>query len=214
MKKSFCKLIGAGLMALALSGCGPLIKLPGSGPAPMFYSLTPPALETVAAPREATLLVEEPLALGGLGGDRIALTPARREMSFFAHARWRDRAPRLMLAALIETLEDSKAFKAVIREGAGLRSDYRLKLELRDFQAEYAGAGAPRVHVRLYAMLIGQPRGDILATRQFDHAVPAGGTDMAAIVGAFDEALGGVLGDAAHWVLRETAPSAPTPNAP
>ena len=206
MKNSLYTLIGAGLMALILSGCGPLIKLPGSGPAPMFYSLTPPALEAPGTARDTILLVEEPLALGGLSGDRIALTPARREMSFFAHARWRDRAPRLVLAALIETLEGSKAFKAVIREGAGLRSDYRLKLELRDFQAEYAGAGAPRVHVRLYAMLIGQPRGDILATRQFDHAAPAGGTDMAAVVGAFDEALGAVLWDAAHWGLRETAP--------
>ena len=103
---------------------------------------------------------------------------------------------------LVESFENTGRIVAVGRQAFGLRSDFNLKSELREFQAEYGVQGeAPLVRVRLNVKIIQQPRRDIIASQNFEATATAGGTAMADIIAAFDDALGKVLRRVIEWTL-------------
>ncbi|MDP6564168.1 MAG: ABC-type transport auxiliary lipoprotein family protein [Alphaproteobacteria bacterium] len=199
----------AALTLLALAGCESFLPKFG-GPPPNLYTLTPKSTFAEDLPTVTwQLVVEEPVASGGLNTDRIALRDSPTEVDYFARARWTERAPRMVQTLLVESFENSKRIVAVGRQAIGLRSDYNLKTELREFQAEYFEAGGlPSARVRLNAKLVKQPKRAIVASHTFQAVVKAKGSDMSHIIKAFDGALGKVLRDIVEWSLRR--PSEPT----
>ena len=77
-------------------------------------------------------------------------------------------------------IEKPRPPSQVGRDTIGLRADYVLKSELREFQAEYAGANdsnPPRIHVRINAKLVAMPRRTIEAGKTFE-ALERAGVDM------------------------------------
>jgi cholesterol transport system auxiliary component len=217
-------LLGLGGAALALAGCSDLI--PGRGPAPNLYTLTPKSTFDPELPKVAwQLVVEEPVATRGLDTDLIALTPSAVEIKYFARSRWVDRAPRMIQSLLVQSFERTGKIVSVGRQAIGLRSDFNLVSELRQFQADYSGVGQPAVtgqdtdappsgrpviRIVLNAKIVKQPKQTIVASRTFEVALPATGTDMPSIVQSFDEALGKVLKLAVEWTLP-TANAQATP---
>lgn len=189
------------LAAFLLTGCGGI--LPNSGPAPDMFTLTPkntfrPDLPAVTW----QLVVEEPLASGGVDTNRIVIQPSPVEIKFYADARWSERAPRLVQTLLVESFENTKKIVAVGRQTVGLRSDYNLKTELREFQAEvFDGSKVPTVRVRLTAMLVKQPRQEIVASKSFEFSETAKSGAIGDVVLAFDEALGKAMRRAVEWTL-------------
>lgn len=193
------------LLAGLLAGCSGII--PGSGTPASLYTLTPKSTfdESIAAvPWQ--LVVEEPSAAGGLQVQSIALRTKAIELQYFAGARWTERAPRMVQTLLVESFENSGKIVAVGRQTIGLRSDFNLKTELREFQAEYAGTNRPpTVHVRMSARLIQQPRREIIASKNFDAKVVASSTSVEDVILAFDGALGKVIRRTVEWSLEKGA---------
>jgi cholesterol transport system auxiliary component len=186
-----------------LLGCDGLLPSLG-GPPPNLYTLTPKSTFAKGLPQvEWQLVVEEPVASGGLNVDRIALRVSATELKYFARARWTERAPRLLQTLLVESFENSGAIIAVGRKAIGLRSDYNLKTEMREFQAEYFDAGGkPNVRVRLNAKLVKLPQRAIIASKTFEAAIESEGTDIRQVIKAFDRALGRVLRHTVEWTLK------------
>jgi len=102
---------------------------------------------------------------------------------------------------LIESFENSGRIVAVGRDVVGLRADFIIKSELREFQAEYYDGAQPRAHVAIAARLVSMPRRAIVGSRTFDYVVPAADDSIGAIVAAFDAALGKVLRHLVEWTL-------------
>ena len=104
---------------------------------------------------------------------------------------------------LIESFENTGKIVGVGRQAIGLRSNFNLKTELREFQAEYfdGSDGVPMIHVRINAKVVRQPRQVIVASKTFSARLAAADSDMASIITAFDDALGQVLKDLVHWTL-------------
>ena len=194
------RLIGVAALALGLSACTGLI--PGSGPVPDLYTLSPKSSFDTALPEVSwQLVVEVPFASGGLATQSIALRSNALELRYFAGARWIERAPRLVQTLLVESFENTGRIVAVGR-AADLRSDFNLKSELREFQAEYESEAAPPlIRVRLNAKIVQQPQREIIASANFEATARAAGTNMAAIITAFDEAFGKVLRRVVEWTL-------------
>ena len=190
------------LAAVVLAGCAGM--LPGGGAPPQLYTLSPKS--TFAADLEVItwqLVVEVPIAAGGLTTPRIALKTKPIELQYFASARFTESAPEMVQTLLVESFENTGKIVAVGRQAIGLRSDYNLKSELREFQAEYfGGVEIPTVRVRINAKLIKQPQRVIIASQNFEQRVKAAGPKMAEVVAAFDEALGKVLKGVVEWTLR------------
>jgi cholesterol transport system auxiliary component len=136
------------------------------------------------------VVVGTPVASADLNTTRIALTRAPGVVEYFAKGAWADNAPILLQTKLIESFEASGSIVAVGRDAAGLRPDFVLQSELRDFQAEYADGGPPTAHLRLAAKLVRMPDRRIVTTVTIEQRVPAAGQSLSQIVDAFDRAAG------------------------
>lgn len=193
----------ATFLAGTLSACGNL--LPGQGPPPRLFVLSPkntfdPDLPTVGW----QLIVEVPTAAASLDTTRISLTRTSRETEYYARANWTDRAPILVQTLVVESFENSGRIIAVGRESLGLRADYVLKSELREFQALYLDptpGAPPEIVVRVIAKLVRMPERQIVGSESFEARVVASEDSLEAVVDAFDVALGKVLKDIVQTTL-------------
>mgnify|MGYP002629929880 CR=1 FL=1 len=190
----------------ALSGCGGSI-LPGmTAEPPQLYILTPKSTFSKNLPKvDWQLTIDKPIAQAGLATARIALRQDPISLEYYARANWIDTAPLMIQTLLVESFENSKSIISVGRQSVTLRADYSLLTELREFQAEYDGAGAPKAHVRINAKLVKMPQRVIIGTLTVERIQEADSGDMKAVVGAFDMALGKTLKRIVEWTLA-TAP--------
>ncbi|NBC34810.1 MAG: hypothetical protein GVY13_19235 [Alphaproteobacteria bacterium] len=201
---------GTALSPLLLAGgCGSLASAVFSGP-PQTYVLTPKSTFPADLPRvDWQLLVEEPVASAGLDTARIALLRAPTELDYYADVVWSTRAPEMVQTLLVESFENADRIVSIGRESIGLRADYVLKTELREFQAVYAegytedDTRAPTVFVRVNAKLVQTPQRVIIAGRNFEDRRAVASNTIAPIIQAFDEALGEVMKNLVAWTLRQ-----------
>ena len=85
-RKNWLAWICLGLTAFVLLGCDGLLPSLG-GPPPNLYTLTPKSTFAKGLPQvKWQLVVEEPVASGGLNVDRIALRVSATELKYFARA--------------------------------------------------------------------------------------------------------------------------------
>jgi cholesterol transport system auxiliary component len=96
---------------------------------------------------------------------------------------------------LIESFESTGSILAVGREAIGLRPDFILKTDLREFQAIYydTDAPAPTILVRMNAKLVQMPERRIVSSNTFDYRTSAASNSFKDIIVAFDDALGRVI---------------------
>jgi cholesterol transport system auxiliary component len=187
-------------LAGALAACE--VAVPGQGPAPDLYRLTPkstfaPDLPTV----KWQLLLEQPLTNASIDTTRIGLQRSSTRVQYYARAGWSDRAPQMIQTLMIESFENSGRIVAVGRDSVALRADYILKTDLREFQADYIAGPKPRVHITIIARLVKMPRRAIIGSKKFETVIEAPADTMEAIIAAFDEALGKVLKRLVEWTL-------------
>jgi cholesterol transport system auxiliary component len=188
------------LSTAALAGCG---IVPDVNKPLTLYTLKPKlGLQQPPAKVGWQLVVAEPAAERDIDTTRIALTRKANVIEYFADGNWSDTAPNMVQAKLIEAFESTKAIVAVGRDAAGLKPDYILQSDLRDFQAEYGGeGGGATAHIRMIAKLVQMPDRRITRTVSAEASAPASSKDMAAIVVAFEQALGQVLSQVVTGIL-------------
>ncbi|MDJ0950453.1 MAG: ABC-type transport auxiliary lipoprotein family protein [Alphaproteobacteria bacterium] len=181
---------------------------PGQAQPPNLYDLSPKSTFSADLPNaDWQLVVETPVAAAALNTPRIALKRGPAKVDYYDRAAWTDVAPQLVQTLIIESFENTKKIVSVGREDANLRSDYLLKPELREFQAEYKGGAAPVANVHINVKLVKMPQRTIIAGANFQYKAQASADSMNAIVEAFDDALGKVLKKVVEWAMR--APGTP-----
>jgi cholesterol transport system auxiliary component len=185
---------GAGL--LAACGLVPDVSQPLT-----LYTLKPKRVPQNLQKVAWQLVVAEPAAERDIDTTRIALTRTPNVIEYFAGGNWSDTAPDLVQAKLIEAFESTNAILAVGRDAAGLKPDYILQSDLRDFQAEYQAGDAPAAHVRLISKLVQMPDRRIVRTVTAEAAAPAASKELPAVVSAFETALGQVLNKTVAAIL-------------
>ena len=87
----------------------------------------------------------------------------------------------------------------LISRGDPVRSDYALRLDVRNFETDYGAGGSPVVLVRIHAVLGRPQERATVSERIFEARTPAAENRVGAIVAAYDQALAKVLGDIAAW---------------
>ncbi len=192
--------------ALGLSGCS---LIPDVNQPLDLYTLRPQVAFDQPLPKVTwQLVVAEPVAERDINTTRIALTRAPNSIEYFAKGNWTDTAPALVQAKLIEAFEATGSIVAIGRDAAGLRPDFILQSDLRDFQAEFTGTdaapGAPSVHVRLMAKLVRMPDRRIVRSVGAEQSVVASSVAVPTIVVAFEQALGAVLKTVVQGTLLQS----------
>ena len=182
-------------LTMLMSGCAAL-----QGPAPETYDLSAPReLPRLNASTNAQILVPESTALKALDSERIVVTTGSR-VTYYPGAQWPDRLPRVIQAKTIQTFEASRRARAVGRPGEGLSIDYQLLTEARAFQFD-TGNGERMARVEIYAKILNDRNGRVVAAKLFSAAVPVEADSAAAVVASLDAALNQVLVDLVQWTL-------------
>jgi cholesterol transport system auxiliary component len=194
------------LSCLELGACAAALELARPAP-PRLYELTPRSTFTAGLPAvDARLAVEVPTATAGLNVARIALRPSPTTLEYYARASWIDVVPVMVQNVLTESLDDAGRLDVLGRGVVGVRADFALLSHVREFQAEYRGAGvAPQIRVRLQARLVRLPRRDSLAATSEEVVVQAASTSLPAIVEAFDAAFGEATERLVEWTIKQAA---------
>ncbi|MCY4237168.1 MAG: ABC-type transport auxiliary lipoprotein family protein [Rhodospirillaceae bacterium] len=194
--------ISLAMIAIPVVGCTGL--LPGSDrKPPQLYEVKPEIAFSRDIPRiRAQLLVETPTASSSLRSSRIAIKLQPGTLDYFADSEWTDVSTNLVQRLLIEAFDNSGKIPGVTREGGGLRIDYMLKSDLREFQAKLFKGEQASVDVRIHAQLVRWNDRDIVASERFEASVPLQNRDIASIMKGFDLSLKLVLKKIVEWSLR------------
>lgn len=201
-RRRLLRAVAALPLAALAPGCG--LQVPGQGPPPELYRLTPKSTFRDDLPTaEWQLILEPPVANAGLNTTRIALQRRPTQMEYYARAGWADRAPLMVQTLMIESFENSRKIVSIGRESVGLRADFILKSELRELQVLYKNGAPPEAWVGLNAKLVQMPRRTIVASQSFEHRVMAEADNLPEIIEALDYALGKVLRGLVEWTLIE-----------
>ncbi|WP_343562407.1 ABC-type transport auxiliary lipoprotein family protein [Kiloniella sp. b19] len=198
-RRHFLKAASMAAGATALAGCSGI--LPGRGPLPSLYRLSPKSTFREDLPRvDWQLVLEATSANASLNTTKIALQRDPIKLEYYANAGWIDKAPSMVQTLLVESFENTDKIISVGREAIGLRSDFILKTELREFQTVYPD-GKPEALVTITAKIVQMPRRVIIGSRSFEQRVPAEADNLDAIVRAMDDALGKTMRQLVEWTL-------------
>lgn len=197
-----------GLMLLCtLPGCATIAGLSAAATPNELFVLTPKSTFDSALPSlRYQIAVQEPTATAAVDTDQIAVQPTPLRVQYLPEARWVDRAPLIVQALMIESFENSGKVPAVGSSAIGLRADFLIVTDIREFQAVVPtdDPDAPlQIQVRLNIKLIDAFSDRIISSKSFGEFVPAANDNPVTVVDAFDRALGSTMRDAVEWSVRE-----------
>lgn len=199
-------LSGLVILSLLLTACVDPISLVSGAP-PRLFDLTPKStfddsLNNVAA----RLTIDVPTATAGLNTARIALKPTPTQFEYFAGARWVDVVPVMTQTLLLESFDNSEKIDILGRGAYGLRADYGLLVNIREFQAEYSSeTEPPKVRIRFQARLVEMPRRTFIDSTSVVGLSTAKSRKLEDIIDAFDLAFGRAAKDLVSWTVRRAA---------
>ncbi len=187
--------------SFALTACG---ALGGSKDASTIYAPDPrvqpdPSWPTV----DWQLSLSHPEAARMVDSLRIAVRPAPGELQVYKGANWAKTPTEQLEDTVLRALEDSGKIPAVARQGSGIAADYKLVMDLRRFEADYAGNATPSATIETNVKLLHSPDQEVVASRTFLQAAPASGTDVGSVTAAFSQALGRIGSEISGWTLAE-----------
>lgn len=191
----------AACVAIALAGCSSLL---GGNPKDAATIYAPdPRVEAPADWPQADwqLSISRPEAARMVDSLRIAVRPSPGELQVYKGANWAKTPSEQVEDAVLRVLEDSGRIQGVARQGTGIAAEYKLVMDLRRYEADYAGRALPSATIELNAKLMHAPANEVVASRTFLQAVPAAATDTGSVVQAFSQALGDVARDISGWAL-------------
>lgn len=200
MKRSLPMRLLAPFCLLALAGCSVLAsgdRHPITIYAPQARVSADPAWPQV----DWQLAVAKPAASRLVDSPRINVRPTPGELEVYRGATWSQPATDMLEDALLRGFEDTGRINAVARIATGIRSDYKLTIDLRRFESDYAGNERPAATIELNAKLIHSLDQRVVASRTFRVAEPAAGTDLGSVTAAFETALARTTTELIGWTL-------------
>jgi cholesterol transport system auxiliary component len=196
--------------ALSCAACSTGSLFDSDAPVPTSYVIAPaPAGSLSGAPTTPVdLSIGRPDFAPGLDSDRIAVLKGR-QLDYYRGTRWGSRTVEVVQSMLVSSVNDQKLFRSVTAEQARVASDYMLDIEVRHFEADYAGGAIPEAHVGIIGRLIRITDRKLVATVHSDARVRSTEERMSAVAAAFESAAQKVSLDLAQQTATAVAADAP-----
>jgi len=176
--------LASALAITLLGGCSTL--LPPAPPPDNIYLLEAnpapaPVRSTPAARRDLVLAVSMPRARAGFDTAQMVWVRQAHGLEVYSRNRWADTPARMLAPLLVQALERSGAFHAVVPAPSAVSATLRLDTELVRLQQDFS-VHPSRVQFTLNAQLIDIGTRRIIASAEFDETENA----------ATEDAYGGV----------------------
>jgi cholesterol transport system auxiliary component len=181
--------VGASVVFVASCG-GSLFESDLPAATRYVIATPPPATSTnSSAASQVDLAIGRPDVAPGLDTDRIAVIRGH-ELDYYRGALWRGTVLDTVQAYLVTTLQGQKLFRSVASEQARVGGQYLLDVEVRDFQAEYAGGAAtPTAHVSVTGRIIRIRDRQLIETIDSAATKQAAENRLTAVASAFETAM-------------------------
>lgn len=201
MRLASIRLLSVAIPLLLLAGCSVL----GNGKQRDPVTIYAPQVKVTPDPSWPSvtwqLAVVKPTAARVVDSPRIAVRPVPGELQVYKGVTWSQPSTDLIEATVLRALEDSGRIPAVARTGSGIRADYKLIMDLRRYEADYAGNAVPAATIELTAKLLHTTDQRIVASRTFLQVEPSSGVEVPQVATAFDAALEKLGSEVVGWVL-------------
>jgi cholesterol transport system auxiliary component len=201
MRPASLRLLSIAMPLMLLTGCSVL----GNGKQRDPVTIYAPQVKVTPDPSWPSvtwqLAVAKPTAARVVDSPRIAVRPVPGELQVYKSVTWSQPSTDLIEATVLRALEDSGKIPAVARAGSGIRADYRLVMDLRRYESDYAGNAVPSATIELTAKLLHTSEQRIVASRTFLQVEPSAGVEVAQVATAFDTALEKLGSQVVGWVL-------------
>lgn len=198
--RSWLRPLAVALFALTLAGCSILSDKPSERST--TYIVDPRVQPDPSWPTANwQLSLSSPEASRAIDSLRIAVRPVPNEIQSYKGARWARLPSGMLEDTVLRALEDSGRIGTVARQGTGVGAQYKLVMEVRRFESDYAGTASPTVVVEVAAKLLHNQDQQIVAAHTFVQKQAPASTAVPDVVEAFDQALGAIGRDITGWTL-------------
>lgn len=171
-------------------------------------SLDAGQIEVHPAPINApVLLVGLPQADPGFETPRMVYLKRQYELEYYAVNQWADTPARMFAPLLVQALDRTGVWRAVIPLPGSIRGDFRLDSNGFTLQQEFLEQPG-RVRVRVRTQLVDLKESRIVGTRAFEAVEPAPSDDAYGGVLAANRAIAAMLDQIASW-LQDCARRSP-----
>ena len=154
--------------------------------------------------RDLVLAVNLPRARPGFDTVQMAYVRRAHEIEYFSKNRWADTPARMLSPLLVQALEQSGGFRAVVQALGAVSADLRLEVEIVRLLQDFADRPS-RARITLRAQLVDSASRRVLATREFDAAEPAPSDDAYGGVLAANQALERLLRQIVDFAAEQAA---------
>lgn len=162
--------------------------------APEVYRLAGVVLADRGEPLALALAVAPPRASAALDTERIAVVRPDSRFDYFSGVRWAESAPQMLQQLLVRALADDGRFATVVAAPSRVPADLTLDVELRSFEAVYAGeAGVPLVRVEMQVTLVDVRKAKRLASFLVRTESTAADNRRTAVLESFERATAEAL---------------------
>ncbi|MCK9200254.1 MAG: ABC-type transport auxiliary lipoprotein family protein [Gallionella sp.] len=180
----------AAILALVVGGCS---VLPAPLPPDNIYLLEAPTIPAMSQPvasarRDVVLAVSLPRARAGYDTSRMVWVRQAHGLETYARSRWADVPARMLAPLIVQALERSGAFHAVVSAPSGVAAGLRLDTELVRLQQDFT-VKPSEVRFTLGAQLIDTATQRVIATAEFDETEKCESEDAYGGVRAANRAL-------------------------
>jgi cholesterol transport system auxiliary component len=188
--------------ALLLAGCTGLHAPPAEH---INLYLLDERASSRAAPVKRDLVIEVgmPRAQPGFDTPQMAYVQQPHELNYYAVNRWTDTPSHMLAPLLVQALEQSGGFRAVVQEPSAVPADIRLDTELVRLQQDFE-MHPSRVEFTLRAQLTDVRSNRVLATRVFDETENAPSENAYGGVIAANRALQKILDQLSAFCINKS----------
>jgi len=153
--------------------------------------------------RDLVLAVNMPRARSGFDTPQMAYLRQPHELNYFAVNRWADTPAHMLDSLLVQALEQTKSFRAVVHLANVVPANVRLDTELIRLQQDFSTKPS-KVQLTLRAQLIDVTGKQVLAVKVFDDTENAASDDAYGGVVAANLMLQRVLSQLADFCVNES----------
>lgn len=207
MKYWMVQTAAGALLALTVAGC--LSPRPESPP-PHTFRLSLDRERTDIRPSNSlgpVLLISAPLAEPGYETTRMVYLKRPHELEHYAVNQWADQPARMFTSLLVQTLDRTGLWRAVVPLPTSIRGDLRLDSYGFALQQEFT-QDPSLVRVTVRTQLVDLKESRIVSTRSFERVEDAPSGDAYGGVLAANRAIAALLDDMASW-LKECMQHSP-----
>ena len=200
--RTACRALQVLTTVLLLAGCAS-ITTPQTASETIYVLEALSATKPTHIKRNLVLAVSEPQTRPGFDTPKMVYVLQPHELNYFVTSQWADTPAHMLGPLLVQAIEQTGGFRAVVQSPDAIPADVRLDIELIRLWHNFATRPS-QVQLTLRAQLIDVRGQRVLAVKQFDESENAASENAYGGVMAANRALQRVLDQLADFCVSES----------